>query len=81
MDRNLMKAVVDVCLFLSTCDDDECDPDSAVEVLEGIASNLRKLKKKQLSEFANFCQELADQEEDPDISGSIATIPEELGLV
>ena len=54
MNEALLRSLIDVLVFLETADDDECDPDSAVKLMETIASHLSELSQSQKSKFAKF---------------------------
>ena len=80
MNKHLLNAVIDVVTFFANCDDDACDPDAAVRMLESIAWHMQQLTATQRSKFIEHCQELAAAAEDPEASEFLLQIPTNLGL-
>jgi hypothetical protein len=43
IDSNLVRAIVDLALFLERSDDDTVEPDAAVDALENLAAHLQSM--------------------------------------
>jgi hypothetical protein len=54
MNEQLMKALVDVVVFLALSDDDVLDPDAAIEQLEHVAATLKKMPAADRKQFLGF---------------------------
>lgn len=81
----LIVALIDVCVFFDTCDDNTVDPDAAVKQLEQIAFYLRRLDPVTQQHFLEAARSLADIEksargESPRWQ-SLMLLGESLGLV
>ena len=59
IDSNLVRAVVDLAMFLDQCDDDNVDPDAAVGALEGLATNLQAMPPQARNQFKLVLTEIA----------------------
>ncbi|WP_197339896.1 hypothetical protein [Ralstonia solanacearum] len=61
VDKHLAKAVVDVVVFLEFSDSGVVDEDSAVAMLEQIASELRRMEISEKESLALHFKDLADR--------------------
>lgn len=61
MDKNLAKAIVDIAVFLEFSDADVVNEDSAVAMLEKIASDLQCMERAEQESLALNFTELAGQ--------------------
>ncbi len=59
IDRNLVRAVVDLAIFFDQSDDDTVDPDAAVAALEGLATNLQAMPHEVRDQFKLVLTEIA----------------------
>ncbi|MEV8328829.1 hypothetical protein [Kitasatospora sp. NPDC056731] len=73
--------VVDSVWFLDSCDDGEVDPDSAVRMLESVASVLKGLPSEQLDRFLVVLRSLAEVEPEPSRREFLEAFPFTCGLV
>ncbi|MFI0998611.1 hypothetical protein ACIP10_07930 [Streptomyces galbus] len=73
--------VVDAAWFLERCGDDEVDPDSAVQMLEGMSAELLRLPADQRARFLRVLTELADAEPDLARREFLESFPAACGLV
>lgn len=78
MNEHLMYCLVDSIIFFESCDDDICDPDSCVQMLEAFSSHLKNLSTNDVQHFKSFLNELAAKSTDH--AEIIAAIPEHLGI-
>lgn len=81
----LIAALIDVCVFFDTCDDDTVNPDAAVQQLELIAFHVRNLDPLTQQHFLEAARSRADFEksargESPRWQ-SLHLLGESLGLV
>jgi len=78
IDRHIVKALVDVALFLETSDEKAIDPDCAVAAMEQMAANLQALDAESKRTLAAGMQSLSS-----DYSPNeqfIYDLPEALGI-
>ena len=69
-----MRALLYAALFFETCSDDQCDLDTAVKQLEGIAAELAGLTTSDRAEFRAFGQREAAAHPDPAVSEEITRV-------
>jgi peroxiredoxin len=69
-----MRALLYAALFFETCSDEQCDLDTAVKQLEGIAAELDGLTASDRAEFRAFAQREAAAHPVPAVSEEIARV-------
>ncbi|MEU5812065.1 hypothetical protein [Streptomyces sp. NPDC047718] len=77
----LGEALVDVLWFIEGSEDEQMDPDDAVEVLEGVAHLVSQLSSDQRSELIDLLGRMAEAESDPARREFLEGFPEGFGLV
>jgi hypothetical protein len=71
VNEHLMRALLYAALFFETCDDEQCDPDTAVKQLEGIAAELDGLTASDRVAFRAFARREAAAHPVPAVSEEI----------
>ena len=72
-----MRALLYAGLFLATCTEDECELDTAVKQLEGLAYHLDKLSAAEKAEFRAFMLHEAASHPIPDVAAEISKFAED----
>jgi hypothetical protein len=83
MNQILMRAVLELAMFLALSGDDIVNPDAAVSQLEQLASILKGLTKEERDTFVRFAQELAVLEQQAGRNERaifLSSLPDDLGL-
>jgi len=80
MHQNLVKAIVDLALFLEFSSDKIVDADAATEAMEQLASTLLAMNSDDQTEFANISRELALEFENVREREFVIDLPTALGL-
>lgn len=78
VDRHIVKALVEVALFLELSDDETIDPDSAVAAMEQMAANLQALDAPSRRALALEMRSLADSY--PTSEQFVRNLPDALGI-
>ncbi|MFF0740412.1 hypothetical protein ACFYVL_08410 [Streptomyces sp. NPDC004111] len=77
----LAEALVDVLWFVEGTDDEQMDPDDAVNVMEGVAHVVGKLSGEQRIELAELLGAMAEAETNPARREFLESFPEGFGLM
>lgn len=84
-DNPLFQIIVDIILALNVVDDDIVDTDFAVNQLESIAFELKRLSSDELVDFLQFVETRAIQEHagngETDVYRFLVELPKSLGLI
>ena len=76
----LVKIIADLAIFLEFTSEDQLDPDTAVEMMEQMASELQLLNDDDRSEVVQFFLEIS-REYTGDKCNFIKDLPESFGLI
>jgi hypothetical protein len=79
INSHLVKAIVDIALFLEYTNSELLDEDSAVEAMEQLAAELQQMAEVEQQQLANQIVGLASSYELPQ-SEFVASLPQALGL-
>lgn len=77
----LADALVGVLWFIEGSEDEQMDPDDAVQVLEGVAQLVGKLSSEQRSELTDLLRAMAEAEPAPGRRAFLEGFPEGFGLL
>ena len=79
LDSHCIKVIIDMIIFLEFSDEDVVNPDSAIEVIENVASELKLMDYKYKKDFLKKIEELSH-----DYTGKqkdfVKNLPEVLGI-
>lgn len=59
IDSNLVRAIVDLAMFLEQSNDETVDPDAAVDALENLAAHLQSMSSPARDELISALREIA----------------------
>ena len=79
IDRHLVKAIVDMAVFLEYTNSELLNEDAAVEAMEQLAAELQQMDEGDQQQFSQQIVVLASQYEQPQ-RDFVAGLPEALGL-
>jgi hypothetical protein len=79
-ERPLVLAVIDACLLLELCDDDEIDAERAVRAMDDMRAQLTALRHDDQVELRAQMAEIAADSPDEAYATLVADLPDRLGL-
>ena len=80
MNQHLLSCVIESICFFANSDDEQCDPDAAVAMLETIGRNLQELSPSELQQFKDLVVRMSTEAADEEMADCLLGIPEQLGL-
>jgi len=80
-DKHVIKAIVDLAIFLEFTDSELLDEDAAVKAMEQLASELRLLDEQARTELSQQIKDLSGLYADTKTRKFVSGLPEALGLV
>jgi hypothetical protein len=80
MNDTLVRAILDLAVFLEFADDQTVDPDAAIEALEQLSSTLMGMDPADQIAFTTSVGQLASQYGDAEVSEFVRSLPSAFGL-
>ena len=80
MNESLVRAILDVAVFLEFADDETVDPDAAVGAMEQLSATLQGMSLGDQAAFAIAVRRLSSRYESVEIAAFVSDLPDALGL-
>lgn len=80
LEKTLVKAIVDLTIFVEFAGDEIVDPDSGIEVIEQLSAELQTVDPTQMRRLLNLIEECSAEYLESEKAEFVRELPDSLGL-